>query len=127
MRPGDLVGVIAPSGPPLEAPLQRGLAALASTFRVQVAKSALAPQPPPHAPYLAADDDTRAAELTAMLKDPDVRAIIMARGGYGLLRILPALDPALLRSDPKPIVGFSDGTALLAWAFAAGVRGIHGQ
>ena len=42
------------------------------------------------------------------------------------MRILPRIDPALLRADPKPIVGFSDATALLAWAHAAGVRGIHG-
>ena len=37
-----------------------------------------------------------------------------------------SLDPSALRKDPKPIVGFSDATALLAWAHAAGVRGIHG-
>jgi len=35
-------------------------------------------------------------------------------------------DPALLQRDPKPIVGFSDATALLAWAHRAGVRSIHG-
>src|SRR5262249_21751413 len=76
--------------------------------------------------YLAATDEIRAAELTAMLADPDIRAIVCARGGYGLMRILPALDPALIARDPKPIVGFSDTTALLAWAHRAGVRGIHG-
>ena len=68
----------------------------------------------------------RAGELIAMIADPDVRAILLARGGYGLMRILPRLDPAALVRDPKPIVGFSDATALLAWAYAAGVRGIHG-
>ncbi|NVB84900.1 MAG: LD-carboxypeptidase, partial [Kofleriaceae bacterium] len=34
--------------------------------------------------------------------------------------------PELLRRDPKPIIGFSDATALLSWAYAAGVRGVHG-
>ncbi len=76
--------------------------------------------------YLQASDDARAAELTAMLADPDVRAIVLARGGYGLMRILSRIDPELVRKDPKPIVGFSDATALLAWAYQAGVRGIHG-
>src|SRR6476660_1072114 len=61
-----------------------------------------------------------------MLADPDVRAIVLARGGYGIMRILARLDPDLLRCDPKPIVGFSDATALLSWAHGAGVRGIHG-
>jgi muramoyltetrapeptide carboxypeptidase len=42
------------------------------------------------------------------------------------MRILPLLDAAALRADPKPIIGFSDATALLSWAALAGVRGIHG-
>lgn len=127
VRPGDRIGVIAPSGPSLPAPLARGLEALRGVFRVQVAPSAERPQPPPTAPYLTASDEQRAAETNALIADPDVRAIVMARGGYGLMRILPSLDAAALRADPKPIVGFSDGTALLSWAHAAGVRGIHGE
>lgn len=127
LRQGDRVGVFAASGPPLPAPLARGVEALASAFRVDVAASARMPAPPPHATYLAAEDERRAGELNAMLANPDVRAVIMARGGYGLMRILPLLDTAALRADPKPIVGFSDGTALLSWAWTAGVRGIHGE
>ena len=50
----------------------------------------------------------------------------MARGGYGLLRLLPFVDVAALVSRPRPIVGFSDGTALLALAARAGVASIHG-
>jgi muramoyltetrapeptide carboxypeptidase len=128
MRPGDRIGVIAPSGPALPAPLARGLEALASTFSVQVAPSARAPAPPPLAKYLTAGDEARAAETNAMIADPDVRGIVMSRGGYGLMRILPLLDAAALRADPKPILAFSDGTALLSWASkSAGVRGIHGE
>ncbi len=126
LRPGDTIGVIAPSGPPAQAPLLRGLAALERTFRVRVSRSALPPRPPAGAPYLAASDDERADELNQFLADRGARAIVMARGGYGLMRILPALDASALRADPKPLVGFSDGTALLSWALAAGVRGIHG-
>ena len=44
----------------------------------------------------------------------------MARGGYGLLRLLPFIDPGVLRAAPRPLVGFSDGTALLAFAARAG-------
>jgi len=126
---GQILGVVAPSGP--VAPrkldlLRRGLACLSEVFTLRVADSVTAPRPPANASYLAASDEVRAAELTAMLADPDVRAIILARGGYGAMRILRALDPALLARDPKPIVGFSDATALLAWAHHAGVRGIHG-
>jgi len=77
--------------------------------------------------YLAGSDDRRADELNALIGDPDVRAILCARGGYGILRILDQLDGHALRRDPKPIVGFSDATALLFWALAvAGLRSIHG-
>jgi muramoyltetrapeptide carboxypeptidase len=127
VRPGELVGVCAPAGPIRAERLARGVARLGEAFRVTVAPSLGAPQPAGAPPYLAASDAQRADELGALLRDPDVRAIVLARGGYGLMRILPLLDPDALRRDPKPIVGFSDATALLAWAHgAAGVRGIHG-
>jgi len=125
-RRGDVIGVCTPAGPVQLESLRRGLARLGDAFRVRVTPAVTAPRPPGLPGYLAADDDTRLGELTSLLADPDVRAIVLARGGYGLMRILPRLDPELLRRDPKPIVGFSDATALLAWAHAAGVRGIHG-
>jgi muramoyltetrapeptide carboxypeptidase len=123
---GAKIGVVAPAGPVNLERLRRGLACFGETFDVRVADSVTAARVPGTPSYLAAPDEVRAAELIAMLRDPDIRAVILARGGYGLMRILPMLDPAVLRADPKPIVGFSDATALLAWAHAAGVRGIHG-
>lgn len=126
IRPGDTIGIVAPAGPVRRDRLDRGLACLGDTFRVRIADSVIGARAPGTPSYLAAPDDVRARELNAMLADRDVRAIVCARGGYGILRILPLLDPELLRRDPKPIVGFSDATALLSWALHAGVRGIHG-
>jgi len=123
---GARIGIVAPSGPVSPERLRRGLARLGDAFELEIAPGVTAPRPPDLASYLAATDEQRADELDAMLGDPDIRAVVLARGGYGLTRILPRLDPDRLRRDPKPIVGFSDGTALLAWAHAAGVRGIHG-
>jgi muramoyltetrapeptide carboxypeptidase len=126
---GGRLGIVAPSGPVSPERFRRGVARLEGAFELVIAPGVTAPRPPegPDLPsFLAATDEQRAAELDAMLGDPDIRAIVLARGGYGLTRILPRLDPDRLRRDPKPIVGFSDGTALLAWAHAAGVRGIHG-
>jgi muramoyltetrapeptide carboxypeptidase len=123
---GQTLGIVAPAGPVKVDRFERGLARLGDVFTLRVAESVTAPRAPGVASYLSASDDVRAAELTAMLADPDVRAIVLARGGYGLTRILARIDPDLLRRDPKPIVGFSDATALLSWAHAAGVRGIHG-
>lgn len=124
---GQTLGVCAPAGPVNDARLRAGLARLGDAFAIQLAPTLLEPRPAGVPSYLSASDDQRADELAAMIANPDVRAIVLARGGYGLMRILDRIDPALLRADPKPIVGFSDATALLSWAYgAAGVRGIHG-
>src|SRR6185436_19601684 len=123
---GQTVAIVAPAGPVRLERLRRGLVCLGDAFELRVADSVTAPRAPETPSYLAEPDEVRVAELQAMLADPDVRAIILARGGYGVMRILPRLDPELLRRDPKPIVGFSDATAMLAWAHHAGVRSIHG-
>ena len=123
---GQTIGIVAPSGPVKLDRLRHGLACLGEAFELRLGASVTAMRAPGTPSYLAASDEVRIAELGAMLADPDVRAIILARGGYGLMRVLPQLDPALLQRDPKPIVGFSDATALLGWAHAAGVRAIHG-
>lgn len=122
MRVNDTVAVCAPAGPVSEERLGAGLAVLARRYRVQVA-----PDIGTRTGYLAGDDERRTEALNRCLRDPDVRAVIIARGGYGTMRILADLDADALRRDPKPIVGFSDATALLCWALThAGVRGIHG-
>ncbi len=124
---GQTVGICAPAGPVNALRFRRGLARLGDAFRIELAPTLTMQRPANVFSYLAASDEQRASELSAMIANPDIRAIILARGGYGLMRILDQLDPELLRADPKPIVGFSDATALLAWAYvAAGVRGIHG-
>jgi muramoyltetrapeptide carboxypeptidase len=62
--------------------------------------------------YLAGSDAARADEVNAMFADPDVRAVLTARGGYGSGRILDLVDYDAVARDPKPFVGFSDTTAL---------------
>ncbi|HVV83219.1 MAG TPA: LD-carboxypeptidase [Kofleriaceae bacterium] len=121
LRPGDTLGVCAPAGPVNPERLARGLDRLVPHFRIRTSPGVLARNG-----YLAGDDRQRAAELSMLLADPDVRAVIMARGGYGVTRMLADVDPDLVRRDPKPVIGFSDGTPLLVWVAAAGVRPIHG-
>ena len=123
---GQTLGIVAPAGPVNAEKFRRGMARLGDAFRYKIADAVTAPHPAGVPSYLAASDEVRAAEFNAMLADPDVRAILLARGGYGLMRILPRLDVDALKKDPKPIIGFSDCTALLGWAHAAGVRGVHG-
>ena len=62
--------------------------------------------------YLAGRDEARAADLNAAVADPEVRAVIALTGGCGSLRLVGAVDVQALQHDPKPLVGFSDITAL---------------
>jgi len=62
--------------------------------------------------YFSATDEERAADVNEMFKREDVKGIMCARGGYGCARILPYLDYDLIRDNPKPLIGFSDVTAL---------------
>src|SRR5438067_115365 len=64
--------------------------------------------------YLAGSDGDRLADLNAALTDDDIDAVWSVRGGYGALRIIDNVDYAALRRRPKPIIGFSDVTALHA-------------
>jgi muramoyltetrapeptide carboxypeptidase len=57
-------------------------------------------------------DSQRASDLQFLINDPEVDAIIAARGGYGCVRIIDRLDLQLLHSKPKWIIGFSDMTVL---------------
>ena len=62
--------------------------------------------------YFSGDDDTRTADLQQMLDDPNIDAILMGRGGYGLSRIIDQIDFTKFIQHPKWICGFSDITIL---------------
>ena len=121
LRPGDAIALVAPSGPVPEARLRAGLAVLAARYDVRWSARIFE-----RTGYLAGDDTARRTELSIALADDQIRAVVCARGGYGVMRYLDALDPELLRRHRKPLVGFSDITALHAYAQRAGVASIHG-
>jgi len=77
--------------------------------------------------YLAGTDDERLAELNRFLRSDDVDAFFFARGGYGAMRILHGIDYDAMARNPRPLVGFSDLTALhQAFAVRSGVATFHG-
>lgn len=61
---------------------------------------------------LAGDDDTRALVLNCYLQNPDIKAVIFARGGYGTVRIIDKIDFSYLDKYPKWLIGYSDITVL---------------
>ncbi|PSR56558.1 LD-carboxypeptidase [Adhaeribacter arboris] len=74
----------------------------------------------------AGNDELRISDLQTMLDNPELKAIISARGGYGTTRLLDQIDFTLFEQHPKWIVGFSDITALLCHLFGKGYASIHG-
>ncbi|MFD4415533.1 LD-carboxypeptidase [Streptomyces sp. NPDC058476] len=124
---GARVAVVAPSGPVPEERLQAGLDILRGWD--------LDPVVAPHVldrhagfDYLAGTDTDRAADFQAAWCDPDVAAVLCARGGYGAQRMVDLLDWDTLRAaGPKVFLGFSDITALHeAFATRMGLATLHG-
>jgi len=123
LRRGDGIGVAAPAGAVDEASLEAGVRVLESAgFRVRVGAAVRK-----KSGFLAGSDSERAADLHEMFCDPEVKAIVAARGGYGSGRLLPLLDPAVVREHPKIFVGHSDITFLLSdFVQRAGLVTFHG-
>jgi muramoyltetrapeptide carboxypeptidase len=123
ISPGATVGIAAPGGPIDAERLAAGRAVWERAgYRVVHRDDLTAKRG-----YLAGDDARRAAELAELIADPRVDAIVCARGGYGTPRILDRLDATAFRAARKPLVGYSDITALLLWQRrCAGLVGFHG-
>lgn len=123
LRPGDLVGVIAPAGVVDPAALDRGLAALRSWgYRPVYDESILASDG-----YFAGSVERRCRELVSFFQRTDIGAIFCARGGYGCNYLLPRLSLDALRSHPKIFLGYSDVTSLLTFLLdATGMVTFHG-
>lgn len=123
VRPGATIGVFAPSSPFREDRFEAGLEVLRRLgFRVH-----LHPQVHARAGYLAGSDLARTGALHELLVDETIDVVMAARGGYGVHRLLPTLDARVFARAEKPLVGFSDVTALHAFAQRhAGLTSIHG-
>ncbi len=123
LRRGAVLGIAAPGGPVDREKLAAGEALLREAgFEIYRRDDLL-----DRDGYFAGDDARRAAELMELVRRREVDGILCARGGYGCDRILPMLDAAAFREAAKPLVGYSDVTALLLWQRrCAGLVGFHG-
>lgn len=121
ISPGARVAIVAPSSSPPRDELEAGAKILGARYRLVHDERIFHKRG-----FLAGSDEDRRAELQRALDDDDVLAIFAARGGYGLMRILPSLDGSRFARAPKLLVGFSDVTALQSWAAKLGVASVHG-
>lgn len=110
LYPGAKVALVAPASAVPEESLQKALGFVSSLGLEPVV------YPSCHFSerdgYFAAADARRAEDILNAFADQDIRGIWCIRGGYGSHRILPLLDEALIRRNPKWFGGYSDVTAL---------------
>ena len=109
IKKGDTVGLIAPSAAMADRMqftfAQEALEALG--FKVKLGANLKN-----RYGHLAGTDKERAGDLNEMFSDKEVKAIICIRGGSGAARILPLLDYKTISKNPKPLLGYSDITAI---------------
>ncbi len=105
LRAGDPVAVVAPASSFDRASFEAGLEIIGRRYQVHYDPGVLTRHR-----YLAGTDARRLGEIYRALADLGSRAVFCARGGYGIMRLLPGLEGVPLAE--KPVIGFSDVTAL---------------
>lgn len=108
---GSRIALVAPAGPLLE---QDDITRAEALCRALDYEPVLGAHARGHYGYFSGTDDERLADLNAAFRDPAIDAVWCLRGGYGVTRILDGVDFEALARRPRPVVGYSDITALLA-------------
>jgi muramoyltetrapeptide carboxypeptidase len=109
LKPGDTIGIIAPSGPVKKDKLDLNLEYLKERgYRIKLGNHLFDSYG-----YFAGKDRDRAEDFNRMFADPEVNAIFCARGGNGATRIISLIDFHTIRRNPKIFLGYSDITAFL--------------
>lgn len=121
-RPGDRVAVLSPSaGLPAVFPdvYELGLRRLRDSLGLE-------PVEYPTTRVAGADPRDRARDVTAAFANPSITAVLATVGGEDQITVIPHLDDAVLRANPKPFFGYSDNTNLLNHLHGLGIVGYHG-
>lgn len=120
---GDTVALIAPSSSVSE----EGFARALQTLKDLGLNVKIGPHTRNEKGFLAGTDQERLHDVHWAFGDAEVDAIWCVRGGYGLSRLLPAVDFGLIKKNPKIFIGYSDITALhLAISQQTGLVTFHG-
>ncbi len=123
LNPGDTIGLVAPGF----AVAEEALYLAVDTLQKMGFKTHYTNRIKGNFGYFSNTDEERAKDLNEMFANPDINAILCARGGYGCTRILDMLDYEAIETNPKALIGFSDITALINTIYKkTGLVGFHG-
>ncbi len=123
LKPGDTIAICSPAGPVDAEYVHKA----ADVLRAEGWKVKIMPHTLGRNGQYSGTDDERFTDLRDALMDPEVRAVICSRGGYGVVHLMDRLESLLLADDPKWVVGYSDISALHAMLNHKGVASIHGS
>ena len=109
LKKGDTIGIVAPAG---FMPVEKMQACIETLdhwgYTVELGPSTHSQSQN----YFSGTDEERLSDLQQMLDNKNIKAILCARGGYGVSRIIDRIDFKKFRKRPKWIIGFSDITVL---------------
>ena len=122
LRAGDNIHIVSPSGA-IQPGFIDGATKLLSSWGLKVTEGKYA-----RTEYgrFSGTKDERVADLQQALDDPNVKAILCSRGGYGLAQIIDKIDFSSFAKSPKWLIGFSDITILHNAITARGIASMHG-
>lgn len=122
LKPGDKIAICSPAGPIDPEIVEEAAEVLrAQGWVVEIMSNTYGKHG-----HFSGTEAERFANLRDALLDPEVRAVICSRGGYGAVHLMESLDKLPLADDPKWLVGFSDISALHALLNRKGIVSIHG-
>ena len=123
VRSGDRIAVVAPASPFTREDFDRGVAEIERLgFRAAFDQRVF-----DRRGYVAGEPATRARAIADAWRDDTVAAIMVARGGYGSVQLLPSLRADDARRARKAFIGYSDVTSILSFlTIQAGVACFHG-
>jgi muramoyltetrapeptide carboxypeptidase LdcA involved in peptidoglycan recycling len=121
-RPGDRVAVISPAfAAPAVSP-----AVHEQAMRRLTDATGLIPVEYPTTRQLGASAKARAADVTEAFADPSIRAVLATIGGDDQVTVIPHIDAAVVASNPKPFLGYSDNTNLHNLLWNLGIPSFYG-
>jgi len=123
LKPGDAVTIIATARKVNQAEIKPAIDFLKKQgFEILLAKNLFKEYN-----QFSGTDKQRIHDLQSALNNPKIKAIFIARGGYGTARILDEIDYSKFLKHPKWIIGFSDITALLMDVYEkTNIQTLHG-
>lgn len=115
LRPGDTIGIVCPAGFMELTDVMPCIETLQSWgFRVKIGDTVGRET----GNYFSGSDEVRLIDFQRMIDDDEVSAILCARGGYGISRIIDRVDFTRFKKSPRWIIGYSDVTVLHAHLLA---------